>query len=272
MSQFDMNGIVGSVGVITKEERSPLKQYIFTKPFNINDGYRNFSFKVSDTIMGRKLIDNKYISVILNTKQHFIPLSYIIVNNGDFIGQKPNGVPPEKINDFLLMMNNKSLSGLNINLDKGLDDSGRGRKPLKDSDESLIDNTAVDDSIVLKEYDSIFQALKSRAIKVSLNNSKFAMGISTIGFVGGLGYAYKKGSGFWGYVGWSFLGSILGSIAGGGIDKVATDTKSDSNKIITTELRIQANALLGKTKDSKNALISKKYFDLKSLINTLDND
>jgi len=142
----------------------------------------------------------------------------------------------------------------------------------KDNIDAIIDNTTVDDSIALREYDSIFQALKSRAIKVSFNNSKFAMGISTIGFVGGLGYAYKKGSGFWGYVGWSFLFSILGSIAGGGIDKVVTDTNSDSNKIITTELRIQANALIGKTKDSKNALISKKYFDLKSLINTLDND
>lgn len=142
----------------------------------------------------------------------------------------------------------------------------------KDKSDSIIDNKAVDDSIVLKEYDSVFDTLKNRAMKVSMSNSKFAMGISTIGFVGGLGYAYKKGSSFWGYVGWSFLFSILGSIAGGGIDKVLTDNKSDSNQIVNTELRIQANALLGKTKDSKNPMISKKYFDLKSLMNTLDNN
>lgn len=209
MSQFDMNGIVGSVGIITK---SP----IVTK------------------------------------------------DKGEFIGDIQTAV--------------QDIQGQQIRF------NGKGTKPLpklknpnptivtKDNIDSIIDNTTVDDSIALREYDSIFQALKSRAIKVSLNNSKFAMGISTIGFVGGLGYAYKKGSGFWGYVGWSFLGSILGGIAGGGIDKVATDTKSDSNKIITTELRIQANALLGKTKNSTNTLISKKYFDLKSLMNTLDND
>jgi len=39
--------------------------------------------------------------------------------------------------------------------------------------------------------------------------------IGSVGFIWGLGYAFKNKKGFWAYVGYSFLGSIGGSALGG---------------------------------------------------------
>jgi len=39
-------------------------------------------------------------------------------------------------------------------------------------------------------------------------------GLGSLGFAGGLFYAYKKGSSFWGYVGFGLLGSMAGSAVG----------------------------------------------------------
>ena len=50
------------------------------------------------------------------------------------------------------------------------------------------------------------------------NAMMLTMGLSSLGFAGGLFYAYKKDMGFWGYVGFG----ILGSIAGGAVGNIAS--------------------------------------------------
>lgn len=49
-------------------------------------------------------------------------------------------------------------------------------------------------------------------IKKVMNAASFG---SSVGFVTGLGYAFAKKKGFWGYVGYSLLGSLMfGTVAG----------------------------------------------------------
>lgn len=51
-----------------------------------------------------------------------------------------------------------------------------------------------------------------------LANSKATIALSNIGFAGGLYYAFKKDCGFWGYMGYAFLGSIALGAVGTAID------------------------------------------------------
>ena len=46
--------------------------------------------------------------------------------------------------------------------------------------------------------------------------------LSSAGFIWGLGYSFKHKKGFWAYVGYSFLGSVVGATAGGIIYAVAS--------------------------------------------------
>lgn len=66
------------------------------------------------------------------------------------------------------------------------------------------------------EMNKIFDPNKKRV---------FASIGSAIGFPGGLFFAYKRQSGFWGYVGWSMLFSIVGYAVGSGVDSVMVEAK-----------------------------------------------
>lgn len=46
----------------------------------------------------------------------------------------------------------------------------------------------------------------------------FGLAGSSLGFAYGLYHAYKKQSGFWGYVGWAILFSVIGGAVGSGIN------------------------------------------------------
>ena len=65
-----------------------------------------------------------------------------------------------------------------------------------------------------------------QVIVVEPQSSKVAMILGTVGFLGGLYYAFSKKpqSKFWGFVGWGFLGTVVGSSVGKVID-LATKKK-----------------------------------------------
>ena len=53
------------------------------------------------------------------------------------------------------------------------------------------------------------------------------MALASVGALGGLYYAFKKGKGFWGYAGFFVLGSIAGHLAGNVITSVIPKPKAD---------------------------------------------
>ena len=54
----------------------------------------------------------------------------------------------------------------------------------------------------------------SLALNATYWRRNLGYGLSGIGFVGGIYYAVKTKSGFWGGVGWAILGSMAGSATG----------------------------------------------------------
>lgn len=56
------------------------------------------------------------------------------------------------------------------------------------------------------------------------------MVLASVGALGGLYYAFKKGKGFWGYAGFFVLGSIAGHLAGNVITAVIPQPKTDDTK------------------------------------------
>ena len=59
------------------------------------------------------------------------------------------------------------------------------------------------------------------------------MVLASVGALGGLYYAFKKGKGFWGYAGFFVLGSIAGHLAGNVITAVIPQPKTDGTKNAT---------------------------------------
>jgi hypothetical protein len=47
-----------------------------------------------------------------------------------------------------------------------------------------------------------------------VNQHKRKMVLSSIGFLGGLYYASKRKSGFWGFIGFGFIGALAGATVG----------------------------------------------------------
>lgn len=60
-----------------------------------------------------------------------------------------------------------------------------------------------------------------------MKNNNVTMALSSVGAIGGLYYAFKKGKGFWGYVGFFILGSIAGNLAGNVVTAVIPQPKTD---------------------------------------------
>lgn len=52
------------------------------------------------------------------------------------------------------------------------------------------------------------------------------MVLASVGALGGLYYAFKKGKGFWGYAGFFVLGSIAGHLAGNVVTAVIPQPKT----------------------------------------------
>jgi len=70
-------------------------------------------------------------------------------------------------------------------------------------------------------------ALTPREKKI-VNITTFGSGV---GLVSGLGYAFVKNKGFWGYVGYGLLGSLMfGTVAGLGAKAVLKGDKKDETK------------------------------------------
>jgi hypothetical protein len=62
--------------------------------------------------------------------------------------------------------------------------------------------------------------------------------MGSAGMLGGFYYAFTKQSGFWGYVGWSLLGSISGSILGGIIKGAAYPSAALEKKMGATGSKV----------------------------------
>jgi hypothetical protein len=63
-----------------------------------------------------------------------------------------------------------------------------------------------------------------------MKNNTTTMVLASVGALGGLYYAFKKGKGFWGYAGFFVLGSIAGHLAGNVVSAVIPQPKTDNNK------------------------------------------
>ena len=74
-------------------------------------------------------------------------------------------------------------------------------------------------------------------LKINLENMKnntTTMVLASVGALGGLYYAFKKGKGFWGYAGFFVLGSIAGHLAGNVVTAVIPQPKTDGSKTTTS--------------------------------------
>lgn len=67
-----------------------------------------------------------------------------------------------------------------------------------------------------------------------MKNNTTTMVLASVGALGGLYYAFKKGKGFWGYAGFFVLGSIAGHLTGNVITAVIPQPKTDGTKTATT--------------------------------------
>jgi uncharacterized membrane protein YfcA len=58
--------------------------------------------------------------------------------------------------------------------------------------------------------------------------------LASVGALGGLYYAFKKGKGFWGYAGYFVLGSVAGHLAGNVVTAVIPQPKKQVTTTVTT--------------------------------------
>jgi len=75
-----------------------------------------------------------------------------------------------------------------------------------------------------------------------MKNNTTTMVLASVGALGGLYYAFKKGKGFWGYAGFFVLGSIAGHLAGNVVTAVIPQPKTDGNKPATTPAETKEEA------------------------------
>ena len=75
-----------------------------------------------------------------------------------------------------------------------------------------------------------------------MKNNTTTMVLASIGALGGLYYAFKKGKGFWGYAGFFALGSIAGHLAGNVVTAVIPKPKTDGTKNSTTSAETNEEA------------------------------
>ena len=81
--------------------------------------------------------------------------------------------------------------------------------------------------------------------------NKTTMILGTAGALGGLYYAFSKGKGFWGYVGYFFLGSIAGSLLGNVISS-AKKTPTTENNTSTNQTASTTNKGIAEAPQSSN--------------------
>jgi uncharacterized membrane protein YfcA len=67
-----------------------------------------------------------------------------------------------------------------------------------------------------------------------MKNNNITMALASVGAIGGLYYAFKKGKGFWGYAGFFVLGSIAGHLAGNVVTAVIPQPKVIDTKPTAT--------------------------------------
>ena len=67
-----------------------------------------------------------------------------------------------------------------------------------------------------------------------MKNNTTTMVLASVGALGGLYYAFKKGKGFWGYAGFFVLGSIAGHLAGNVVTAVIPQPKTTTPSATAT--------------------------------------
>jgi uncharacterized membrane protein YfcA len=73
-----------------------------------------------------------------------------------------------------------------------------------------------------------------------MKNNTTTMVLASVGALGGLYYAFKKGKGFWGYAGFFVLGSIAGHLAGNVVSAVIPQPKTDEKTPTSTNTSASA--------------------------------
>jgi uncharacterized membrane protein YfcA len=68
-----------------------------------------------------------------------------------------------------------------------------------------------------------------------MKNNTTTMVLASVGALGGLYYAFKKGKGFWGYAGFFVLGSIAGHLAGNVVTAVIPQPKTTTPSASATQ-------------------------------------
>jgi uncharacterized membrane protein YfcA len=76
--------------------------------------------------------------------------------------------------------------------------------------------------------------LYEKLILKNMKNNTTTMVLASVGALGGLYYAFKKGKGFWGYAGFFVLGSIAGHLAGNVVTAVIPQPKTDAKTPTST--------------------------------------
>ena len=82
-----------------------------------------------------------------------------------------------------------------------------------------------------------------------MKNNTTTMALASVGALGGLYYAFKKGKGFWGYAGFFVLGSSAGHLAGNVVTAVIPKPKTNgaktSNEAVTDETKEEVSNASG---------------------------
>ena len=86
-----------------------------------------------------------------------------------------------------------------------------------------------------------------------MKNNTTTMVLASVGALGGLYYAFKKGKGFWGYAGFFVLGSIAGHLAGNVVTAVIPQPKTDAKTPTPTP-----TSTTNTTEETSNAMGSSK--------------
>lgn len=93
---------------------------------------------------------------------------------------------------------------------------------------------------MLKKINNLVVLIVKQIVKQKyMKTNKTTVILASVGALGGLYYAFKKGKGFWGYAGFFVLGSIAGHLAGNVVTAVIPQPKSNgdkaSNETVTDE-------------------------------------
>jgi hypothetical protein len=122
------------------------------------------------------------------------------------------------------------------------------------------------------EYETLNSAVMNKASEeqsaLFLSKAKFGIVGHSIGFIGGLVYAFQKDKGFWAYIGYSLLFGLIGGTAGGIIDFATYDSAEHVRKTVTPVIAAQIKDWIKRSQPYKtDKYISDRIGELNGVLN-----